>query len=86
MVTGIVHVEFHGAELVGRLHQGQPFVAMRPIVEGMGLDWSKQLEKLKSHPVLARQLSTLRGWLPETGRGGRCRRYPCRGSRSGWPQ
>ncbi len=69
MATGIVHVDFHGAELIGRLHQGQPFVAMRPIVEGMGLDWSKQLEKLKSHPVLARQLSALRGMVAGDGKG-----------------
>ncbi|MDV3510922.1 phage antirepressor N-terminal domain-containing protein [Stenotrophomonas sp. C4297] len=69
MATGIVHVEFHGAELIGRLHQGQPFVAMRPIVEAMGLDWSKQLDKLKSHPVLARQLSTLRGMVAGDGKG-----------------
>lgn len=76
MATGIVHVEFHGADLIGRLHQGQPFVAMRPIVEGMGLDWSKQLEKLKSHPVLARQLSTLRGMVASDGKGRQMQALP----------
>jgi hypothetical protein len=28
-------------------------VAMKPIVEGMGLDWKGQYDKLRSHPVLA---------------------------------
>jgi hypothetical protein len=69
MATGIVQVDFNGALLVGRLHQGQPYVAMRPIVEGMGLDWNKQLDKLKTHPVLSRQLSTLRGMVAGDGKG-----------------
>ena len=61
MVTGIVRVEFDGTELVGRLHQGQPFVAMKPVVEGMGLDWDRQQKKLKGHPVLSKHLTPLRG-------------------------
>jgi len=72
----MINVEFHGAHLIGRLYQGQPFVAMRPIVEGMGLDWSKQLEKLKSHPVLARQLSTVRGMVAGDGKGRQMQALP----------
>lgn len=76
MATGIVQVDFNGALLVGRLHQGQPYVAMRPIVEGMGLDWNKQLDKLKTHPVLSRQLSTLRGMVASDGKGRQMQSLP----------
>lgn len=49
-----VKVEFCGAVLEGIVVNGQAFVAMKPIVEGMGLDWSAQLAKLKEHPVLSK--------------------------------
>lgn len=68
MTNSPVTVEFSGATLLGQLHKGVPYVAMRPVVEGMGLDWTKQLSKLKAHPVLARQLSTLRGMVADDGK------------------
>jgi hypothetical protein len=39
-------VDFHGQELVVVDVDGEPYVAMRPIVEGMGLDWKAQHRKL----------------------------------------
>ena len=40
-------VQFHSAELPLINHNGQPYVAMKPIVEGMGLAWQGQYDKLK---------------------------------------
>lgn len=40
-------VPFHGAELFLVEHEGQPYTPMKPIVEGMGLDWAAQFTKLK---------------------------------------
>lgn len=63
-----VQVEFAGATLLGKIKDGKPFVAMKPVVEGMGLSWQKQLEKMQSHPVLKRQLYTLRGMTGADGK------------------
>lgn len=39
---------------------------MKPIVEGMGLKWNDQLEKMKKHPVLGPEVSPLSG-IPSAG-------------------
>jgi len=39
-------VDFHGQALTVIDREGQPYVAMRPIVEGMGLSWPAQYRKL----------------------------------------
>ena len=43
----IITVPFHGAELFVVEHNGQPYTPMKPIVDGMGLDWAAQFTKLK---------------------------------------
>jgi len=64
-----VTVEFAGCQLLGKHINGQDFVAMRPmIVEGMGLDWQSQLEKIQQHPVLSRQLYSIRGMVAADGK------------------
>jgi hypothetical protein len=40
-------VPFHGTELFIVEHNGQPYTPMKPIVEGMGLDWAAQFTKIK---------------------------------------
>ncbi|WP_052516117.1 phage antirepressor N-terminal domain-containing protein [Enterobacter cloacae] len=40
-----IHVNFHGTELFIIEHNGEPYTPMKPIVEGMGLDWKSQLVK-----------------------------------------
>lgn len=40
-------VPFHNTELSLVEHNGQPYVPMRSIVQGMGLDWKSQFSKLK---------------------------------------
>ncbi len=42
-----INVPFHSADLVIIEFNNQPFTAIRPIVEGMGLTWQSQYEKLK---------------------------------------
>ncbi|RSZ23648.1 phage antirepressor N-terminal domain-containing protein [Acinetobacter bereziniae] len=42
-----ITVPFHNAELFLVEHNGQPYTPMKPIVDGMGLDWKSQYVKLK---------------------------------------
>lgn len=42
-----ITVPFHNAELFLVEHDGQPYTPMKPIVDGMGLDWKSQIVKLK---------------------------------------
>ncbi|EMI6975434.1 phage antirepressor protein [Acinetobacter baumannii] len=42
-----ITVPFHNNELYVVEFDGQPFTPMKPIVEGMGLDWASQFTKLK---------------------------------------
>lgn len=42
-----INVPFHGAELYVVNHNGDPYTPMKPIVEGMGMDWKSQFIKIK---------------------------------------
>lgn len=42
----IIPVTFHGDTLALVDHEGEPFVAMKPVVENMGIDWGGQHIKL----------------------------------------
>lgn len=42
-----INVPFHGDSLYVVNYNGQPYVPMKPIVEGMGMDWASQFTKLK---------------------------------------
>ncbi|MGT2485139.1 phage antirepressor N-terminal domain-containing protein [Methylobacterium oryzae CBMB20] len=41
-------LDFHGSPLATFEHAGERWVVMRPVVEGMGLNWSGQYTKLRS--------------------------------------
>lgn len=41
-----INVPFRGAHLYIVKHNGEPYTPMKPIVEGMGLDWKSQHKKL----------------------------------------
>lgn len=41
-----INVPFHGSELYVVNHNGEPYTPMKPIVEGMGMDWKSQYVKL----------------------------------------
>lgn len=49
----LVPVEFHGTTLQAVVIDGAPHVALKPIVEALGLDWDSQRHRIKRHPVLA---------------------------------
>lgn len=40
-------VPFHGDSLYVVNHNGEPYIPMKPVVKGMGLDWMGQLTKLR---------------------------------------
>ncbi|HGB5187255.1 TPA: phage antirepressor N-terminal domain-containing protein [Salmonella enterica subsp. salamae serovar 21:z10:z6] len=42
-----ITVPFHGVELFVVNHNGEPYTPMKPIVDGMGMDWMGQFTKLK---------------------------------------
>jgi hypothetical protein len=44
-----IKVPFHGVELYVVEYAGQPYTPMKPIVEGMGLDWGGQHKKLAAN-------------------------------------
>lgn len=50
--SSLISVQFHGRTLVTTQHNGEPHVAMRPIAEAMGLDWSAQYRRILRNPVL----------------------------------
>lgn len=42
-----ITIPFHNAELFLVEHNGQPYTPMKPIVDGIGMDWASQFVKLK---------------------------------------
>ena len=49
----IVTTTFHGAELYGFERADGVYVALKPIVTALGLNWSGQLQRVKRDPILA---------------------------------
>ena len=43
-----ITVPFHNTNLYLVEHNGQPYIPMRPVVEGMGLTWASQTVKFNS--------------------------------------
>lgn len=48
MTTNIVRIPFHGGDVLAVDIQGKPHVILRPAIERLGLDYSTQLQKLKT--------------------------------------
>ena len=46
-------IEFYGDTIVAIYDKGKVWVAVRPIVENLGLNWSKQYRKILADPVLS---------------------------------
>lgn len=66
-----ITVPFHGAELLVIEHNNQPYTPMKPIVEGMGLDWMAQFIKIKQ------RFSSVVGEIPTTGKDGKTYKMIC---------
>ncbi|WP_010508426.1 phage antirepressor N-terminal domain-containing protein [Komagataeibacter europaeus] len=59
-MTALTTIDFHGSNLIA-IPGDRPetaLVAMKPVVEGMGLDWEAQRKKINAHPVLKAAPST----------------------------
>ena len=52
MSHNLVTVDFHGQSLVAVLIDGNPYVAMKPICENIGLNWDAQRQRIRRSPVL----------------------------------
>lgn len=48
-----ISVYFNQQTITAFLKGNEPFVAMKPICENMGLDWDAQRQRIKRHPVLS---------------------------------
>lgn len=46
-MSEIVHIPFHGDELMATLVNGKPHVVLKPAIEAVGLDYKSQLDKLR---------------------------------------
>ena len=53
-MSGMQMINFHGNEIAVIEKDGTQYVAMKPIVEAMGLDWSGQLKLIKGDAVLSK--------------------------------
>ncbi|MEQ2018667.1 phage antirepressor N-terminal domain-containing protein [Photorhabdus bodei] len=42
-----INVPFHGVDLYVVNYNGEPYTPMKPIIDGMGMDWASQFTKLK---------------------------------------
>jgi P22_AR N-terminal domain len=47
-------IHFNNQSIQVAMHDGKPYVAMKSIVENIGLDWSAQAQRIKRHAVLRR--------------------------------
>ena len=59
MPNRIEVVKFRGADLLTTEKDGKPFVALKPLVEALGLNWSKQLQLIKRDVVLSEGMSVM---------------------------
>src|SRR5260221_6135642 len=53
-MNNIVTVNFRGSEIYGLRHTGVVYIAIKPIVEAMGLSWGSQLNRLRRDPILSK--------------------------------
>jgi len=67
MTNEVVRVPFHGTELlaIAGAKPAETMVVLKPIVEGMGLDWEAQHKKVNAHPVLKEGISVME--IPSAG-------------------
>ncbi len=57
---GEVIIPFYEDDLIVQLGEdGEIYVALRPIVEALGLDWAGQYQRIKRDPVLSEEIKTI---------------------------
>gem|GEM_PF-6237656 len=55
----IVTVDFHGQSIIASAIDGKPYVALKPLVENIGLQWEAQYKRLQRNPVLKSTMSVM---------------------------
>ena len=58
-MSQLMTVNFHGNALYGANQNGDVFVALKPIVEAMGLAWQSQLQRLKRGSDFAQGITVM---------------------------
>ncbi len=65
-----ISVPFNNQTITAFVHNDMPYIAMKPIVENMGLAWGSQLNRIKRHPILSKGIFMMNtpseGGLQET--------------------
>ena len=59
MPNTLVQVAFHDAQVVCVMHDGKPFVALRPLCDALEIAWEAQFRAIKKDPVLASTVDDL---------------------------
>ena len=57
-------IPFHQHSLITVRHEGRVLVAMKPITDALGLDWSAQFRRLKRDPVLSTCVAMMATQIP----------------------
>ena len=69
-------VEFYEDQVTAvRLANGEVFIPLRPIVEGLGLDWPAQTRRINRDPILSAEVAGLRCRYDNAGSAGPATRY-----------
>ena len=64
---GEVTIPFYGDNLIIQLGEdGEIYVALRPIVQALGLSWGSQLNRIKRDAVLSKKMKTLSVFVTNT--------------------
>lgn len=63
-------VNFHGDELPVVVKNGKQFVAMKPVAEAIGLDWSAQYRRIKRDSVLSKGIAIMATEVCQSGQAG----------------
>lgn len=63
-MTSLSTITFYNHELITTEHNNKPYVAMKPIVEAIGLQWEAQYKRIQRHPVLSAHMSIMNIRLP----------------------
>ena len=63
-MSNIATISFHDQSIIAIEHEGKHFVALRPIVENIGLDWAAQYSRIKRHPVMSATVVMMTTQMP----------------------
>lgn len=58
-MSNIVTIDFHGDPITAVDDAGTVYIAVKPISDVLGLDWSAQLKRTKRDPVLAEGMAVM---------------------------